>query len=75
LSKFLSICHINAQSLGCVSHLEYVRNLLTHKCVDIMAISETWLKPIDCDDFLRIDGYNFVRKDRIGKREAVWLSI
>jgi hypothetical protein len=42
--------------------------MLINKCIDVMCISETWLNSNFSDKFLKIDGYNLVRKDRLEKR-------
>lgn len=45
-----------------------IKNLLNQKCIDIHAISETWLKENDSDNYINVIGYSVIRKDRYGKR-------
>ena len=40
----LNICHLNAQSLCSSTHHEELRQFVSSKNLDIIAISETWLK-------------------------------
>lgn len=54
--------------MGSVSHLNTVKSLLLKKCVDILAVTETWLTKNDSENYANIDGYQFIRKDRYGKR-------
>jgi hypothetical protein len=67
-NNFLKICHVNAQSIADSSHLFVIKNLLYNKCIDVLAVSETWLKSDDSDDYVKVEGYSIIRKDRNGKR-------
>ena len=63
-----TICHINARSL-CPSdrskRLDEIESILAVKeKIDIICISETWLKPNISDDQLSIQNYQIFRKDR-----------
>lgn len=40
--------------------------MLLNKCVDVIAITESWLKPKHTNKQVEIDGYNIFRNDRIG---------
>jgi hypothetical protein len=64
----LTMSYVNAQSISNLSHLLTVKNLLYNKCIDLFFITETWLNDMDSDDYLKIEGYNIIRKDRVGKR-------
>jgi hypothetical protein len=64
----LKVCLVNAQSLASFSHLLYIKNFLSNKCIDILAVTETWLQEMDTDDYCAILGYKFIRLDRVGKR-------
>ncbi|KAF4527493.1 hypothetical protein B566_EDAN016070 [Ephemera danica] len=37
-------------------------------------VTETWLTEKDSDNFVHVDGYNVIRKDRRGKRGGVYLE-
>jgi hypothetical protein len=45
-----------------------LRHLLTDSCVDLIAISETWLSSKHSDKICAVPGYNLVRNDREGLR-------
>lgn len=63
--KSLKSCHINAQSLLC--HIDEVRAIFDHSNVDLIGVSETWLKP-NLDSFeVEIPGYILIRNDRVNK--------
>jgi exonuclease III len=58
----MAMLHINAQSLrNKVDELE-----LESEGFDIVAITETWLKPEITPDDVKLPGYNMIRRDRIG---------
>ena len=74
-TKSLSICHINIQSLYLtergnqkrkINEIESTLINLMH--MDIVCLSETWLKPSINDKDVDITGYKFRRKDRIQSR-------
>ena len=75
-NKSLSICHINIQSMYLVSERgnprrkinEIESNLVNDMNIDIICLSETWLKPITKDSDVDIKGYKFRRKDRLETR-------
>ena len=46
---------------GCVWRSE---GLLHEQNIDILCLSETFLNQEFCDDELKINGYDFIRKDR-----------
>ena len=73
--KSLSICHINIQSLYIAERGNHKRKineiestLLNALKIDIVCLSETWLKPEIKDTDVDIKGYKFRRKDRLGSR-------
>jgi hypothetical protein len=68
MSSFIKICLINAQSLAMLSHLLTVKSYLSECIVDVLAVTETWLKDCDSDDYCKIPGYSCLRFDRTGKR-------
>ena len=76
--KYLSICHANVQSLAIGGNLptqsvnvkidEIQLRLCDKKTLNIICLTETWLKEETDSDRLVIDGYNIERKDRPGSR-------
>jgi Reverse transcriptase (RNA-dependent DNA polymerase)/Endonuclease-reverse transcriptase len=67
-NKFFKIISINAQSLANIDHANILRHLLIDSCVDLAAISETWLSSKHPDKICAVQGYNLVRNDREGLR-------
>ena len=73
-NKSLKVCHINIQSLYLSSEkinpkrkMNEIESLLMHDLgIDIICLSETWLKPHIPDSKAKIEGYELERKDRIG---------
>jgi hypothetical protein len=63
----LSLCYVNAQSLGSLNHLYTIKTLLFKKCIDVLLVTETWLNKSYDEHYANIDGYNMVRRDRNGK--------
>ena len=74
INKSLKICHINIQSLYLVSEkvnptrkMNEIESCLMHDLgIDVVCLSETWLKPHIPDSKAKIEGYELERKDRIG---------
>jgi hypothetical protein len=75
-NKSLSICHINIQSVYLISEKGHERrkineiemDLVNNMEIDIICLSETWLKPIIKDSDIDINGYSIKRKDRLVTR-------
>jgi hypothetical protein len=67
IPSFVNVCLINAQSIASLNHLSFCKFLLKSLVVDVLAVTETWLTPLDSDSFCSIPGYNGFRNDRIGK--------
>jgi Reverse transcriptase (RNA-dependent DNA polymerase)/Endonuclease-reverse transcriptase len=67
-NAFFKIISINAQSLANIDHSNILRHLLTDVCVDLIAVSETWLNSKHPDKICAVQGYNLVRNDREGSR-------
>lgn len=61
-SRGLKVAHLNIRSLE--GKLDSLKLLLADKPLDILTISETWLKPHDLDNEISIPGYSCVRNDR-----------
>ena len=74
VNKSLNLCHINIQSLYLVSEkinpsrkINEIESLIMHDLeMDLVCLSETWLKPHIIDSDVKIEGYDIERKDRIG---------
>lgn len=60
--KNLKIGHLNIN--GLLNKLPEVKNLLNVVNFDLFGITETHLNSSTSDDWIRISGYNFARKDR-----------
>lgn len=62
-NKGLHFCHLNIHYL--YPKLDEIKTLLHNQTnIDILCLCETFLHDKFSDDELKIDGYNFVRKDR-----------
>ena len=64
--KQLTVAHINVNSL--LANLEEMKIHILGSGFDVIAVSETWLKPINDDSFVRYDNYTLIRNDRVGQR-------
>lgn len=63
--NFLKAAHVNTQSLLC--HIDEFRNIFDTALLDIILVSETWLKPYINDTSVSLTGYNVFRNDRLHK--------
>lgn len=54
--------HINIRSL--LAKINIIRDYILGKNTDIVGITETWLTPNIADDFLIINGYKLIKRDR-----------
>lgn len=61
-SNSLNVIHLNAQSL--FAHIDDFRADLSHRSIDIVLISETWLKTWHTDNMISTTGYRVCRNDR-----------
>lgn len=64
--KHLKIAHINSQSL--IGNIDEVRSIFSHQTVDLIGISETWLKPTVLSHEVALPGFKLLRNDRTNKR-------
>ena len=64
-SNMLLVGHINARSVP--KHISEISNLFHETGLDIIGVSETFLKTHTPKDLCRIDGFKFLRKDRTAK--------
>ena len=71
--KDFSVAFFNAQSL--LNKFNDVKNFILHEGYDIVGVSETWLKNDLPDNIVKIDGYNFVHKDREGRGGGVGIYL
>ena len=63
LSKGLHFCNLNIQHI--IPKLDELRIVMaTENCPDILGLCETFLNPIISNNQVRIEGYDFLRKDR-----------
>ena len=62
----LRIGHINIRSL--TSKIDDIMILLGNHQIDLLCLSETWLKSQVLDKFLPFPGYRILRRDREGRR-------
>ena len=58
----VSICHLNVHYL--YSKLDEIKILLHEQNIDILCLCETLFNQEFCDDELKINAYDFIRKDR-----------
>ena len=65
-AKGTKIAHINTGNGGLHYHLVEVTQIIIEYKLDVLTISETWLTDSIKDDMIKIDGYQFVRKDNNG---------
>ena len=61
----MNFCHVNSQSL--LPHFFEFQSFFSANSYDIIALSETWLKPHVPDVLVHLDGYQFFRHDRLDR--------
>lgn len=69
----LGFIHLNVRSL--VSKMDMIKVWVNTTDVDIMVLSETWLKKSVNDDMIIIDGYKVYRTDCVGKGGGVAIYV
>ena len=62
------ICHVNVRSLVADGRLLNVSSLVSFNNVDMLCLSETWLKPKHLSSSLLIPGFQPLRCDRLVDR-------
>ncbi|KAI8114821.1 hypothetical protein CVS40_12852 [Lucilia cuprina] len=70
-SSNLNIAHLNAQSIipiGNPAKMDEIRNIFRNSNVDVVGVSETWLRESVPDGAILIDGYRVYRNDRVVRR-------
>lgn len=65
--------HFNVRSL--LPKMDILRLWVDETDMDIMVLSETWLKSTITDNMIAIDGYNIFRADRSGKGGGVAIYV
>lgn len=73
MSNKLKLCHLNVRSL--LPKLNEFKNIVDELNGDVIGLSETWLSNNIPDDVIKIQGYNFVRKDRQTRGGGVGMYI
>ena len=68
----LNSAHLNIRSLNSVTlnKIDQVRILLEGETIDVLALSETWLKPNVSDEEVCIDVYTLYHKDRVSEQRS-----
>ena len=61
----LKVCHLNIRSL--LPKIDSLRLFINKNPFDVIAVTETWLKPAITDAELRIPNYTITRHDRTAK--------
>ena len=64
-TRGLKVCHLNARSL--LPKIDTLRLLINKNPLDVIAISETWLKPTVTNAEINITNYSITRHDRTDK--------
>ena len=65
LKDLLIVGHINARSVP--KHHAEISHFLHETCLDIIGVSETFIKTHTPKNLCKISGFKFLKKDRIGK--------
>lgn len=69
----LDISHVNIRSL--IANLGEFKNWVNNDHCDIVAVTETWLQAGSMIDIVNIDGYKFIRQDRLTRGGGVGMYI
>lgn len=60
--KGFIVAHVNCRSI--LPKIDFLKHQLLDKPIDVLCLSETWLKTAIPDALVMIDGYNLARLDR-----------
>ena len=63
-NKGLHLMHLNIRSLFCKNKFDMFKQQMTDSGIDIIGLSETWLKKGIHSNYVNIHGYNLLRSDR-----------
>ena len=66
--KGLKIAHLNVRSL--LKKVDQIRLLMEGVGLDVLTVSETWLRPHISSDLVDLKGYQTFRQDRYGKSKS-----
>ena len=70
---YIHVVHINARSLLC--NFEEIKLLVQENKIDILCVSETWIRPGLDNRFLNIPGYVVIRQDSgIGGGACIYIN-
>ena len=61
-SRTLNVAHLNPRSL--LPSMDDVIDAVSRECIDVLGVSESWLKPSVTDEFVLIPGFSVIRNDR-----------
>ena len=67
-SNGIKLVHLNARSLKNREHLAQIKELVNDENVDVLAVSESWLKSSTTNAEVEIPGYEIYRLDRKHKK-------
>ena len=68
LKRIFRVGHLNINKL--CNKVHSVKELLQHKSLDVLALTETWLSPNIDNNELEIEGYSFFCEDRGAKGKS-----
>lgn len=73
ISNSIKLVHLNARSLKNRGHLTQIKELVVDENVDIITVSESWLKSSRTNAEVEIPGYKIYRLDRKHKGGGVYI--
>ena len=62
--KGLHLMHLNIRSLFCKNKFDMFNQQIINSGIDVIGLSETWLKNVVHANYINIHGYNLLRLDR-----------
>lgn len=68
MQRGLSLSHVNIRSL--MAHLTELQDVVGRADFQVIGLTETWLKPEVETSVVGIEGYRFLRRDRLDRREG-----
>lgn len=69
----LNIMHLNVKSL--CANFDHFKNFVFSDSWSVVAVGETWLKPNIDSALVNLDGYRFIRRDRVKRGGGVGLYL
>jgi len=64
--KYVTISHINTRSFCVQSKMDEIKHKLTSENIDVLCLTETWLHPDIPSEYIEIENYTLIRRDRAG---------